>query len=205
MSEVDQHPQEEQEEQELKFYKSAIDWRRNLVLQMLSEGHNQAYIARTLKLHPSTISIDVQYLRVEARRHMNTFITERLPMAVTKSCNALDNITTAAWHLARNTNDDSIRIKALNLIKDTEHEKLEIVSNVNIVDQIITQTEQRQQAQPVCSSNDEHIEEPNIEVCSNEQRLTEETSVCSNEQKLDEEESAPATRARAIPIDGEDI
>jgi len=151
LSEIDQHSQEEQEDQaqtqELKFFRSSISWRRNLVLQMLSEGHNQAHIARTLKLHPSTISIDVQFLREQTRSQMKEFVTERLPMAVVKSCTALDSVTSTAWELAKSTDDDRIRLQALTLIKETEKDKIDIVSNVNIVDQIVTQTEQRQQAQ----------------------------------------------------------
>jgi hypothetical protein len=135
-SDLNSEDQEQEQEQELKFYKSAIDWRRNLVLQMLSEGHNQSHISHTLKVHRSTISIDVQYLRDQARRQMHDFITERLPMAVTKSCTALDSITSTAWDLARNTDDDRIRLQALTLIKETEKDKIDIVSNVNIVDQI---------------------------------------------------------------------
>src|SRR5215207_7513409 len=66
---------------------------------------------------------------------------------VTKSSTALDSITAKAWELARDTDDDRIRLQALTLIKETEKDKIDIVSNVNIVDQIVTQTEQRQQAQ----------------------------------------------------------
>jgi glycyl-tRNA synthetase beta subunit len=153
LSEIVQHSSEEdqqvdqEQEQELKFYKSAIDWRRNIVLQMLSEGHHQSHISRVLKVHRSTISIDVQYLREEARKQMHEFITERLPMAVAKSCTALDSITSTAWDLARNTDDDRIRLQALTLIKETEKDKIDIVSNVNIVDQIVSEQEKQQQQQ----------------------------------------------------------
>jgi hypothetical protein len=78
---------------------------------------------------------------------MKEFVTERLPMAVTKSCTALDSITAKAWELARDTDDDRIRLQALTLIKETEKDKIDIVSNVNIVDQILSETEQRQQGQ----------------------------------------------------------
>lgn len=154
MSEIDQHSDsylqgQEQEqgpdEHELKFYRNSISWRRNLVLQMLSEGYNQSHISRVLKVHRSTISIDVQFLREQARNQIHDFITERLPMAVTKSCTALDNITSTAWNLAKNSDDDRVKLQALTLIKETEKDKIDIVSNVNIVDQIVSETENRQQ------------------------------------------------------------
>jgi hypothetical protein len=66
-------------------------------------------------------------------------------MAVTKSCTALDNITSTAWNLAKNSDDDRVKLQALTLIKETEKDKIDIVSNVNIVDQIVSETENRQQ------------------------------------------------------------
>jgi len=93
---------------------------------------------------------------------------------VTKSSTALDSITAKAWELARDTDDDRIRLQALTLIKETEKDKIDIVSNVNIVDQIVTQTEQRQQAPPVSSPNEESIEEPDTGFCSFEPKPEEE-------------------------------
>jgi hypothetical protein len=66
-------------------------------------------------------------------------------MAVTKSCTALDNITSKAGNLAKNSDDDRVKLQALTLIKETEKDKIDIVSNVNIVDQIVSETENRQQ------------------------------------------------------------
>jgi DNA-binding NarL/FixJ family response regulator len=46
-----------------KFTKSAIEWRRNTVLAKLAKGYSQSDIAKELQLHPSTISLDVQFLK----------------------------------------------------------------------------------------------------------------------------------------------
>jgi hypothetical protein len=82
-------------------------------------------------------------------------------MAVTKSCTALDSITSTAWDLARNTEDDRIRLQALTLIKETEKDKIDIVSNVNIVDQIVSEQEKQQQQQYVVPAPTPTEEEEN--------------------------------------------
>jgi IS30 family transposase len=66
--------------EEIRFHKSAIQWRRDIILQKLSQGYSQAEIARELQLHPSTISIDCQYLRQCAAQDMKNHIEERIPM-----------------------------------------------------------------------------------------------------------------------------
>jgi DNA-binding NarL/FixJ family response regulator len=44
-----------------KHTKNMIEWRRNTVLSKLAKGYSQAEIAKELQLHPSTISLDVQF------------------------------------------------------------------------------------------------------------------------------------------------
>jgi hypothetical protein len=42
-------------------------------------GWSQAEIAKELQLHPSTISLDVQYLKEQAKEELQSHISERLP------------------------------------------------------------------------------------------------------------------------------
>jgi DNA-binding NarL/FixJ family response regulator len=62
-----------------KFSKTAIEWRRNTVLQKLAKGYSQADIAKELQLHPSTISLDVQFLKEQAQRELIVYIKEVIP------------------------------------------------------------------------------------------------------------------------------
>jgi DNA-binding NarL/FixJ family response regulator len=62
-----------------KFSKTAIEWRRNTVLQKLAKGYSQADIAKELQLHPSTISLDVQFLKEQAQRELIVHIKEVIP------------------------------------------------------------------------------------------------------------------------------
>jgi len=127
---------------------------------------------------------------------MHDFITERLPMAVSKSCAALDSITATAWNIAKNTDDDRVKLNALTLIKETEKDKIDIVSNVNLVDQVIDAAEQKQRvAIPTIPTPSEEEEQAIADEYIRDTKYSEK-----------EEDSAPVTRARAIPVDdpGED-
>jgi DNA-binding NarL/FixJ family response regulator len=52
-----------EDNQPQKTKKSMLEWRRSFVLSKLSRGWSQADIAKELKLHPGTISLEVQYLK----------------------------------------------------------------------------------------------------------------------------------------------
>lgn len=125
----------------------AIEWRRNIVLQRLAQGHSQESISRELHLHPSTISLDVQYLRIKAREETKNFI-QNLPMLVKQSATALKLISIETWKLV-NSPDATIKdkISALALLKDVEVQKVGLYSNVNIVDQLTGAAEKRQEEQ----------------------------------------------------------
>jgi predicted transcriptional regulator len=74
---------------DFKFTKSAIEWRRNTVLSKLAKGYSQSDIAKELQLHPSTISLDVQYLKERARNELKTHLTERLPFEHARVTNGI--------------------------------------------------------------------------------------------------------------------
>jgi FixJ family two-component response regulator len=75
-----------------KFTKSAIQWRRDMVLSKLVKGHSQADIARELQIHPSTISLDVQFLREKSKKDMESHLSEVLPFIYAKSVEGINNV-----------------------------------------------------------------------------------------------------------------
>jgi len=72
-----------------RYTKDMISWRRDFVLQKLSQGWNQTQIAKELKLHTSTISLDAQYLKERARNELKTHLTERLPFEHARVTNGI--------------------------------------------------------------------------------------------------------------------
>jgi hypothetical protein len=76
---------------------------------------------------------------------MKQFMTEKLPVTVTKAFAALDLISAKAWDTANTTRDERVRIQALSLVKETEKDKIDTVSNLDVVDKIISITEKKQE------------------------------------------------------------
>ena len=115
---------EEESNQGKKFDRSSIEWRRNYVLSRLSLGYNQSEIARKLHLHPSTISIDAQYLRQKAKDNLQTHIDERLPQQYEESYIGLKHIMRRAYEISNNEREKTSDIlHALDLMSEV-HDKL---------------------------------------------------------------------------------
>jgi DeoR/GlpR family transcriptional regulator of sugar metabolism len=58
---------------------SSVEWRRNKVQELASQGYNQSEISRTLQISQSTINRDIAYLRQQAKSNIKRYIDERLP------------------------------------------------------------------------------------------------------------------------------
>jgi hypothetical protein len=86
-------------ERELKFNRDAILFRRAEVLRLLSRGYSQADIVREFgnKVDKSTISLDVQYIREQAKNNIRDFITEQTPEEVEKAFCSFNDIIREAW------------------------------------------------------------------------------------------------------------
>ena len=120
-----------------KISRDLINWRRSKVLDYLSKGFTQDEIAKTLQVSQPTIQRDIKFIRNRPKKHLLTFINERLPEEVDKAFTSFDSIIKRAWHTANNTEDDKVLLKALNLVKETFAAKMDLCSNVDIVNHVI--------------------------------------------------------------------
>ena len=62
-----------------------IEWRRSKILEYLSQGMSQTEIANKLQFDKSTISLDVSYLRKQAKERIRHLIEDRFPLEFEKS------------------------------------------------------------------------------------------------------------------------
>jgi len=113
---------------------SSLEWRRNKVQQLASQGYNQSEISRILQISQSTINRDITYLRQQAKTNIKRYIDERLPNEYEKCLVGLNSITKEAWNTAHNTEDKREKIQALSLAKDCYSMKLDLLTNATVVD-----------------------------------------------------------------------
>jgi hypothetical protein len=56
-----------------------IEWRRNKVLELSSEGHNQIGIASILKISEPTVSRDISYLKNQVKNKIKEYVDQNWP------------------------------------------------------------------------------------------------------------------------------
>jgi DNA-binding transcriptional regulator LsrR (DeoR family) len=71
---------------------SSLEWRRNKVVELASQGYNQSEISRILQISQPTINRDITYLRQQAKENIKRYIDERLPEEYEKCLIAIARI-----------------------------------------------------------------------------------------------------------------
>src|SRR4051794_33669111 len=115
-----------------------IEWRRAKVMGLLSKGEsNQSEIARMLQVDRSIISRDIAHIREQSRHNIRRYIDERLPEEYEKCLVGLTAILREAWGTSQQTEDRREKIQALSLAKECYSMKLDLLTNVTVVDDAI--------------------------------------------------------------------
>jgi predicted transcriptional regulator len=100
----------------LKYDRVNIELRRSKVLSLLAKGHQQQDIAKTLGVAPSTISVDVQFLKETAVDELQHHISEIVPFHYKIVMQGYRDILLAASSVVQNTVEDKTKISALGLM-----------------------------------------------------------------------------------------
>jgi hypothetical protein len=114
-----------------------VQWRRDKVQELSSQGYNQSEISRILQTSQPTINRDITYLRQQAKDNIKRYIDERLPEEYEKCLVGLTAITKEAWNTAHDTEDKREKIQALSLAKECYSMKLDLLTNATVVDDAI--------------------------------------------------------------------
>lgn len=110
-----------------------IEWRRDRVLELSSQGFNQSDISTVLQVDKSIVSRDVAYLRYQARDNLQHHIHEVIPAEYEKSMNSLNQVLRLTWAIVSKTPDEKTRLQALTLITETNKYKIDLATNGTIV------------------------------------------------------------------------
>ena len=116
-----------------KVQQQQVDWRRNRVLELSSQGFSQSDIATVLHVDRSIISRDMAQLRHRARENLQHHIHQTIPEEYQKACNTLNQVLRMTWSIVGKTEDEKTRLQALALINDVNKYRTELVTNGVIV------------------------------------------------------------------------
>jgi hypothetical protein len=134
--------------------KMQVEWRRTKVLELLSKCNSQLDIAKTLQVDLHIISRDVYCLRHQAKDYIKKYIDDTMPEEYEKCLVGLNAITKEAWSIAQSTEDNREKIHPLSLAKECYSMKLDLLTNVTVVDDAIRFVSDRSKEKLKSSSSD---------------------------------------------------
>ena len=89
-----------------------INWRRNKIIELKTQGHNQE-IAQILQVSPALISSDFQVMRKEAMEDVREYTTKELPLQFKAAIVATRNAIKEYWQISQNAHDNREKMQAL--------------------------------------------------------------------------------------------
>ena len=125
-----------------------LQWRRDKIQELSSQGQSQREIARILQVGVTTVNRDISYLRQQAKTNIKKYVDERLPEEYEKCLVGLTSILREAWTTANNAEDRREKIQALSLAKECYSMKLDLLTNATVVDDAIRFVSETQNVLP---------------------------------------------------------
>jgi hypothetical protein len=151
-----------------------LEWRRNKVLELSSQGHSQPEISRILQVGLATVNRDMSYLRQQAKTNIKRYIDERLPEEYEKYMVGLTSILKEAWNTATNAEDKREKIQALSLAKECYSMKLYLLTNATVVDDAIRFVEEKSERFHTTNTSTQvqNIEKHTQEIQGNDKQMS---------------------------------
>jgi hypothetical protein len=137
----------------------SIQWRRDKVQALSSQGSSQREISKILQVGIGTVNRDLSYLRQQAKENIKRYIDERLPEEYEKCLVGLTAILREAWNTSQQTEDRREKIQALSLAKDCYSMKLDLLTNATVVDDAIRFVASERSKEKLKSSSDDSNED----------------------------------------------
>jgi DNA-binding CsgD family transcriptional regulator len=102
--------------------------RQAKVVALYSRGMTQSEIAEKLGVNQSTISRDLQIIRAQARRQLETYLTRDIPFEFHRYMTTTDQIAKKFWEIAEDKETaDRNKIVALRLLMDCCSKRIDML------------------------------------------------------------------------------
>jgi len=89
-----------------------LDWRRNKVLELSSQGYSQRDIANTLQIGLGTVNKDLLFLRQQARDNLQYHIHDRIPEEYQSCMIGMKTNLKEILEIAQSTSDPKTKLQA---------------------------------------------------------------------------------------------
>jgi hemerythrin-like domain-containing protein len=112
-----------------KAQQQQIEWRRDRVLELSSQGFTQSDIVTMLQVDKSIISRDMAHLRHEAQENLQKHIHETIPEEYQKAMTGINQVLKMCWSIISKAEDEKTKLQALSLINDCNKYKIDLSTN----------------------------------------------------------------------------
>jgi hypothetical protein len=117
---------------------NSLEWRRNKVLELSSQGRSQPEIARILQISQPTVNRDITHLRQQAKENIRRYIDEKLPLEYQKCLVGLDAILSKTWDIANNADSaERDRLQAISVGMQAYSMKIDLLTNATVVERAV--------------------------------------------------------------------
>lgn len=115
-----------------------LQWRRNKIQELSSQGHTERDIASILQVANGTIHRDISILKNLAKADISKYINETLPLEYQKCMIGLDAILVKTWGMANNdSNIERDKLQALSIAMQAYNMKLDLLSNATVIERAV--------------------------------------------------------------------
>jgi hypothetical protein len=111
------------------FKDSKVDWRRNKVLELSSQGYSQRDIASTLQVGLGTVNKDILFLRQKSRENLQHHIHERVPEEYQNCMTGMKINLRQTLEIAEKTSDPRTKLQAHAIANDCYKYIMDLTTN----------------------------------------------------------------------------
>jgi predicted transcriptional regulator len=133
---------------DFKFSKELIQLRRSRVLELVAQAVPQTLIAEQLGVSPSTISLDMQYLRETAKSNIQNHIEEKIPMQFSECETGLKLILRKTHELINKSTRVQDQLHAMGLAADIYAKLMDFSTNGAILQKSVKWVEDMKKILP---------------------------------------------------------
>ena len=115
--------------------KKLIDYRRNQVFSMSSQGVRQEDIAKFLHVSQGQVSLDINYLQSRAKQSLSNYLESRFPLYFEECLLGVSDVIREAWIIYKSPNlQVNDKVHVLHLINSANELKIDLCSNGSVID-----------------------------------------------------------------------
>jgi transcriptional regulator with PAS, ATPase and Fis domain len=150
-----------------RVHRQEIEWRRSQVLQYSSQGYSIREIAQKLQIAKSSIDRDLQFLKQQARNHLQNHIHDVIPIEYEKCMIGMKHTLKQTLEIAEASSDPRIKLDAMKIANDCYKYIMDLTTNGAIITDAIKHVTQIQNDVNIINKVDKSLEASEEEITTN--------------------------------------